>query len=271
MADLLQSLMEQDFGFLQIIADFWHVESPVIDSPQERAALVRRMLEPSTFTRMLSELPEEAGKAISELQQNDGRILWNIFARKFGEVREFGSSRRDREQPYLQSVSAVEILWYRALISRAFMKKSSSLQEFAFIPSDILEQLPPPLITTPLPQLQVNKSHSQDYLAASCSDGILDHGCTILAARRSGELINISNHLLVSKDHKNFLNTLLQSAQILDSNGIPLPEESKQHLESKRGPAWQFLFRSWSTSALFKDLFSISRFDCRKSRRIFTA
>ena len=29
MPDLLQSLMEQDFGFLQIIADFWHVESPV--------------------------------------------------------------------------------------------------------------------------------------------------------------------------------------------------------------------------------------------------
>ena len=149
MADLLQSLMEQDFGFLQIIADFWHVESPVMDSPQERAALVRRMLEPSTFTRMISELPEEAGKAISELQQNEGRILWNIFTRKFGEVREFGSSRRDREQPYLQPVSPVEILWYRALISRAFMKKSGSLQEFAFIPSDILEQLPPPLITSP--------------------------------------------------------------------------------------------------------------------------
>ena len=166
MADLLQSLMEQDIGFLQIIADFWHVESPVMDSPQERAALVRRMLEPSTFARMISELPEEAGKAISELQQNEGRILWNIFTRKFGEVREFGSSRRDREQPYLQPVSPVEVLWYRALISRAFMKKSGSLQEFAFIPSDVLEQLPPPLITSPSPQLQLNKSHSQDYLGA---------------------------------------------------------------------------------------------------------
>ena len=59
MADLLQSLMEQDLGFLQIIADSWHVESPVMDSPQERAALVRRMLEPVTFTRMVAELPEE--------------------------------------------------------------------------------------------------------------------------------------------------------------------------------------------------------------------
>ncbi len=257
MADLIQSLMEQDFGFLRIIADFWHVESPVMDSPQERAALVRRMLEPSIFARMISELPEEAGKAISELQQNEGRILWNIFTRKFGEVREFGSSRRDREQPYLQPVSPVEVLWYRALISRAFMKKSGSLQEFAFIPSDILEQLPPPMITTPLPQLQGNKSHPQDYLATSCSDGILDHCCTLLAARRSGDSVNISNHSQVSKDHENFLKNLLQSAQLLDSNGIPLPEESKQHLESKRGTAWQFLFRSWSTSVLFKDLFSI--------------
>lgn len=257
MADLLQSLMEQDLGFLQIIADSWHVESPVMDSPQERAALVRRMLEPVTFTRMVAELPEEAGKALSELQQNDGRILWNIFIRKFGEVREFGSSRRDREQPYLQPVSPVEVLWYRALISRAFMKKSGSLQEFAFIPSDILEQLPPPLITIPAPQLQANKSHSQDYLAAGCSDGIVDHCCTLLAAKRSGDSVNISNHLQISGDHGNFLNTLLQSAKLLDNNGNPAPEESKQHLESQRGPAWQFLFRSWSTSILFRDLFSI--------------
>jgi hypothetical protein len=257
MADLLQSLMEQDFGFLQIIADFWHVESPVMDSPQERAALVRRMLEPSSFSRVVSELSEEAGKALSDLQQNDGRILWNIFTRKFGEVREFGSSRRDRDQPYLQPVSPVEVLWYRALISRAFMKKSGFLQEFAFIPTDIMEQLPPPLIITPSSQLKINKSHSQDYLAAGCNDGIVDHCCSLLAAYRSGDSVNKSNHLQISNDHENFLNTLLQSAQLLDSYGLPLPEESKQHLESKRGTAWQFLFRSWSTSLPFKDLFSI--------------
>ena len=228
-----------------------------MDSPQERAALVRRMLEPSSFTKMISELPEEAGKALSDLQQNDGRILWNIFTRKFGEVREFGSSRRDREQPYLQPVSPVEILWYRALISRAFMKKSGSLQEFAFIPSDIMEQLPPPLITSHSPQLQINKSPSQDYLAVGCTDGILDHCCTLLAANRSGDSVNKSNHLQISSDHEYFLNTLLQTAKLLDSNGNPTPEETKQHLESPRGPAWQFLFRSWSTSVLFKDLFSI--------------
>ena len=257
MPDLLQSLMEQDFGFLQIVADLWQVESPVMDSPQERAALVRRMLAPLTFSRMLSELPEEAGKAISELQQNDGRIIWNIFTRKFGVVREFGPSRRDREQPYLQPVSSVEILWYRALISRAFMKKSGSLQEFAFIPSDIMEQLPPPLITSPSPQLQINKSHLQDYLAAGCTDEIVDHSCTLLAAKRSGDSVNISNHLQISSDQGNFLNTLIQSAKLLDNNGNPAPEETKQHLESQRGPAWQFLFRSWSTSVQFKDLFSI--------------
>ncbi len=269
MADLLQSLMEQDFGFLQIIADFWHVESPVMDSPQERAALVRRMLEPSTFTKMISELPDEAGKAISELQQNDGRILWNIFTRKFGEVREFGSSRRDREQPYLQPVSPVEILWYRALISRAFMKKSGSLQEFAFIPSDVLEQLPPPLITSPIPQLQFNKSHSQDYLAASCNDGIVDHCCTLLAANRSGDSVNKSNHLHISSDHESFLNPLLVFAKLLDGDGNPTPEEIKQHLESLRGAAWQFLFRSWSTSVLFKDLFSIPDLIVEKADEYF--
>ena len=94
-------------------------------------------------------------------------------------------------------------------------------------------------------------------MAAGCTDGILDHCCTLLAANRSGDSVNKSNHLQISSDHEYFLNTLLQSAKLLDSNGNPTPEESKQHLELPRGPAWQFLFRSWSTSVLFKDLFSI--------------
>jgi hypothetical protein len=137
------------------------------------------------------------------------------------------------------------------------MKKSGSLQEFVFIPSDILEQLPPPLITTQSPQLQVNKYHSKDYLTTSCNDGIVDHCCTLLAANRSGDSVNKSIHLQLSSDHEKFLNNLLLSVKLFDDNSKPNPDESKQHLESQRGTAWQFLYRGWSTSALFKDLFSI--------------
>ena len=39
MPDLLQSLLDQDFGFLQILADTWQVDAPHIDSLPERAAL----------------------------------------------------------------------------------------------------------------------------------------------------------------------------------------------------------------------------------------
>ncbi len=265
MPDLLQSLIDQDFGFIQILADLWQVDAPRVDTLPERAALVRRVLEPETFNSMLAELPENAGRVLAELQQNEGRMLWNTFIRKFGEVREFGSGKREREQPHLHPISPSEVLWYRALISKAFLKRSGVPQEFAFIPSDILEMLPPPAITTiESPSLKVIP-RTTDYLASSSGDDILDQCCTLLAAMRLGITDLQSVHLQISPEQVSFLSSLLKSSQIIDDKGIPSPEETREHLESSRSKAWQFLFRGWSSSSSIRDLFSIPEFTVERA------
>lgn len=265
MPDLLQSLMDQDFGFLQILADIWRVDAPRIDSLAERAAFARRMLEPETFTRMMTSLPESAARVLSELQQNEGRILWNTFTRKFGDVREFGPSKREREQPHLNPISPSEVLWYRALISKAFLKKSGVPQEFAFIPSDILDLLPPPAATVIEPASIKLSPHISDYLAVNMGDSILDHACTLLAAERLGNATQRSTHLPVSPDQIAFLSNLLRSIGILDESGLPSPEHAKDHLESSRSSAWQSLFRGWSSSMSIRDLFSVPEFGVERA------
>lgn len=254
MPDLLQSLMEQDFGFLLIVADFWDVEAPRTDSPMERAAFVRGILEPENFKKVIASLPESAAYALGELQQNEGRIPWNTFTRKYGEVREYGPGKRDREQPYLNPVSVAEVLWYRALIARAFMKKSGMLQEFAFIPSDI-ESLLPPLLALVQPTAAIPvRMESQEYVPVENFDGILDHLCTLLAAKRSGGKVNLSNHLPGSENQVNFMGDLLQAGRLIDADGDLAQDEIKKHLESSRNTAWQDLFRSWSDSRFVNEL-----------------
>lgn len=257
MPDLLQSLLDQDIGYLQIVASFWSADAPQSDSLPERAALARHLLEPSALRQLLADLPENAAQALAELQQNEGRQLWTTFTRKYGIVREFGPGRRDREQPHLNPISPAEVLWYRALISRAFLKKSGLPQEFAFIPSDLLDLLPPPAAQAVSP-LRVSLPTSGEYLPAACGDQILDHACTSLALLRVGKGTDHSNHLPLTPEHTSFVENLLQEAGLLDVNGQPAPEAVKEHLESPRATAWSSLFTRWAISESYDDLSAVS-------------
>ena len=71
-------------------------------------------------------------------------MLWATFVRTFGELRRMGMAKRDRERPDLKPASAVEVLWYRGLVGRAFLSvpPANEPQEYAYIPEDLLPLLP---------------------------------------------------------------------------------------------------------------------------------
>ncbi len=50
-----------------------------------------------------------------------------------------GAGKRDREHPHLKPASTSEVLFYRALIARAFFDTDKGPQEFAYIPDDLFE------------------------------------------------------------------------------------------------------------------------------------
>ena len=142
MPDLAQSLGSYDLGYLHIVAKSWGIDYFARDMQLGLNILVPQLLDESRLKEMFTSLPGEARTAIGDLLDNDGRITWSLFTRRYGEVREMGPGRRDRERPDLDPVSTAETLFYRAIIGRAFFETPDGGEEYAFIPDDIRIILP---------------------------------------------------------------------------------------------------------------------------------
>ena len=141
MPDLFDSLLKQDIGHLRIIAEFWGLELDSKSADAAREKLTVSLLDPKLLAELIDTLPPEADSAITYLVNVGGRIPWPTFTRKFGDIREAGAGKRDREKLHLKPASAAEILYYRGLLARAFFDTEKGPQEFAYIPDDLLSLL----------------------------------------------------------------------------------------------------------------------------------
>ncbi|NJD59506.1 MAG: hypothetical protein C3F13_04010 [Anaerolineales bacterium] len=254
MPTLSESLQGRDLGHLQIIANLWDIELTEQDPRRAIRQIATLMVNASVVDRMCNNLPDQAKVALNDLIQHNGRLAWAQFSRLYGEVREMGSARRDREQPYEQDPSITEMLWYRALIGRAFFDSPAGVDEFAFIPDDLIKVIPTPagMDEPTIARLAA----AQDY-ANICfaSDRLLDQSCTLLAALRVGMSILdrygfLGGEILTTK----FLTALLDSADLLDKAGGPAPEPVRLFLEAKRGDALLQLYKAWKQSKAINEL-----------------
>lgn len=254
MPNLIQSLQNFDLGYLRILATLWGLELRTSEARVAVDQLVQEICNPQLVAEILESLPNEARQALDDLLRNGGRLPWPQFTRQYGLVREMGSGRRDRERPYLEPVSTAEILWYRALIARAFFDSPSGPEEFAYIPDDLIELMSPPLYqhVVPLGHRADPREYAQEVLV---SNRILDDCCTLLAALRIGlpaERVN-----LVAPEGevlRPILQGLLDSAGLLDENGIPQPEPTRLFLEASRGESLVKLVQAWVNSQTFNEL-----------------
>jgi hypothetical protein len=186
--DLSQSLQQADPGFLRIIFELWGVEPDQSEEGKTpgRDTLLKQipsLLESGRALKMVESLPGEARQALDDLLRNQGNLRWPMFTRRYGAVREMGAGRRDRVQPHLNPASPAEVLWYRALVARAFLGTPDGPQEFAYIPGDLLELLPAPRLDQATP-LGRPASPSERLHIIPALDHILDNSCTLLAALR---------------------------------------------------------------------------------------
>lgn len=271
MPDLFHSLLKQDIGHLRIIAELWGVELDSTESEGALEELSASLLEPDLLSEILDTLSPEADAAIDALVSSGGRIPWPMFIRKYGEIREAGAGKRDREKLYLQPTSATEILYYRGLLARAFFDTKKGPQEFAYIPDDLFkflsqrdvesvsenEQEAPSLRDSVAEQPPLGRAASpgekgQEIVA---NDSILDDATTLLAALRLG--IDPPP----TKIPTNILRALLQSANLLRES-TPQPEPVKTFLESSRGEALTFLQSAWVESESFNELWLMPGLIC---------
>jgi hypothetical protein len=273
MPDLFHSLLKQDIGHLRIIAEFWGLELDSITVDEAREELSAALLDAELATELIDSLSPQADSALHALVDEGGRIPWATFARKYGDVREMGAGKRDRERPHLKPSSTSETLYYRGLLARAFFDTEKGPQEFAYIPDDLLELLnnifyeeeaeetsASPVKPSNLPNVVETTEalgrpaspgeRGRDILA---SDLILDDATTYLAAVRMGRNIESASLLAITQEQAPILQSLLVNANLIKDN-IPQAEAVKSFLECPRGEALKMLQEAWVESTSFNEL-----------------
>jgi hypothetical protein len=262
MPDLLQSLYKRDIGHLRIVASLWGVELTASETEAAAVELSVALLDPELDREIVDSLPADARSALAALAEAGGKIPWAAFARQFGEIREAGPGRRDREQVYLNPVSVSEVLFYRALLARAFFDTPSGLQEFAYIPDDLRELIqheghkePQGRIFEPFVSVVLKEREPLGRPATlkerahliPASDRLLDDAVTLLAALRM-DMAPPETSVPARVVH-----AFLQAAGILAGNE-PRGEKVKAFLEMPRREALSMLAEAWQSSETFNEL-----------------
>jgi hypothetical protein len=264
MPDLFTSLQKQDLGHIRNVAGMWGLELASNETDAALKELCVSLLDPDLLAEILEALSPEARNALEALAAKNGRIPWAEFTRRFGEIREMGAGKRDRENPHLNPASTAETLYYRALLARAFFNTANGPQEFAFIPDELLKLLNredrqereerTEKSFAPLAGLAVNPeplgrpaSPGEKAHALPSDDFILDDATTYLAALRLGiEPPETDVPQVV-------LEGFLRAAKIILKSG-PKPEKVKAFLEAPRHEALKMLAEAWLESDSFNEL-----------------
>ncbi len=254
MPDFAESLQGKDLGHLHIIAQLWGTGLADQEAQSGILQLKKVLLSVSMVDKMISSLGREIKVALDDLCQHSGRLLWAQFSRTYGEVREMGPAKRDRERPFENPISVAEALWYRGLVARAFFDTSSGPEEFAYIPDDLLALFPQTAIT--ISTLVGRPASAADYAQIyQANDRILDHTSTYLAAMRVGITLPDAFHTAAGEElTSGFIKALLSSAGLVDEGGNPFSETTRQFLEARRGEALLQLFRAWKQSTRINEL-----------------
>lgn len=265
MPNLVQSLQARDLGHLRIVAGLWGVELVSAQNEAVRKELTTALLDPGLVNEIVDTLGAGARSALDGLVEAGGKMPWAAFARQFGEIREAGPGRRDREQVYLNPVSAAETLFYRAFLARAFFDTPGGAQEFAYIPDDLLDLIRHNSTLTPA-HFPVGEGDGKGKGAGRteeplgrpanpkerehpipATDGLLDDATTFLAALRLG--LEPPEMRVPAGVIKEFL-----KAAGMVSGETARPEQVKSFLEMPRLQALNLLTKGWRESETFNEL-----------------
>ena len=252
MPDLYHTLLKYDLGHLRIIAGLWGLELDSSDADSAAEELSASLLDFEAVRETIDILSADARAALFSLVESSGKMEWASFARKFGEIREMGEAKRDRERPHLRPTSLAENLFYRGLIAKAFFDTAKGAQEFAYIPEDLLE-----IINEEIKEESASKTGEkmaeplgrlatpvEKTFEIPTSDHILDDATTFLAAMRIGKS---------DRQFEPRLQALLTTAKILRKNE-PQADAVKSFLEASRADALKMLVEAWQSSQTFDEL-----------------
>lgn len=249
MRTLLQTLQDHDPGYLRVVAELWGIElAPGADAGSLAEAVLAALDQLA--------LPPPAQQALEALQRAGGRLSWEQLNRRFGPLREMGAGRRDRLKPWREPVSALEMLWYRGLLGRAFADSPLGPQEFGFIPTDLHQRLPAPSAG---PGAPLGKPAPAPRRERGATSHAVDDATTLLAYLRRSPTPVKEDEKQLDLARKQLQPFLLQpqALELLLTlvSGLPgSPQQLKRFLTDDRGRSLAWLQRAWRESTAWNDL-----------------
>lgn len=252
MPTILETIREYDEDILIMIAEAWGIEIEFKEKKKTAEHIAAHIGQDQIMKEVFPSLQEKSQKALRALSKEKGEIPWDQFTRKFGELREMGAGRRERERPDRTPVSVTEALFYRALVGRAFFETSQGLREFAFIPDEFFRFLKPAITQN---KQDLIRPIAANYVEKKLltNDNIIDYATTVLAGLRIGippEELSAFTPVIPYY----FLIALLGESKLITTHSELNSEKVKQFLEADRGVALGQLVQAWEASQEINEL-----------------
>ncbi len=254
---LEQALQDHELITLRVIGEWWELELAGSDKGTCVKALAA-MLAQLDIVQEMAYLPAEDASALSELVSHGGRVPVNAFSREHGEVRLMGPGRLERDEPWLDPVSAAESLWYRGLLYRGFDETGEGMIEFYYLPQELLAKFPQSsqaaAIEAP-PPAALNPAPAPERFNPAVTEAV-DDLTTLLAlaqltSLQLGQAIWSQRLVNPDSDRRSLLVTLATETGLLRmvEGGLRPARASVDWLKQSREAQLRFLADGWSSSA----------------------
>ncbi len=288
MPNLEHALRDYDPVMLAVIAARWDIDLESHSVTDIRGALLQVMLDPNAAAAVWDRLDDEQRGAMQILLGARGTMAAPKFYRLYGEIREMGPGRLEREKLYLDPASVAEALYYRGLIARGFDEAAAGPQAVIYVPSDLArvlpahrtgfdlsqadeDDLPPDEDDEPLPEGWSSPADQPEEIWAADTT-LVDDLATVLAylqvaaveARPDGQLppshLDTLRHFLLKPedDRLAFLLGLARALGLLaPRDGLlkPVSHNARRWLEAPRSEQVRLLAAGWRETTDFNELF----------------
>lgn len=141
MKDLYRCLDEYRTPMLHAIAQMWGMTLSTDNEPEMVAELAGAMTSHGRLRALVDGLDNESRDILSDLVREGGQMPGHRLTLLHGQIRRFGPARLERERPWEAPENALEALYFRGLVYRAYGQIGSHTGEIFLIPEQFLAPL----------------------------------------------------------------------------------------------------------------------------------
>lgn len=278
MLSLQPTLLDYDPGLVEIIAHRWDVDLASLDKRDAVERLAAVMLDPARAAAEWARLNDaERGALQTLLGAPDRKMAEAQFSRIFGEIRQMGPGRREREKPHLNPISIAETLYFRGLLATGFDQGKTGMQAFVYVPPDLAAVLPAHETgfdleaEEPPPDAWQQPSRFEPDQVRAANTGLVDNMTTLLAhlqnepvtteaATQVAALHAALEPHWIGERHPAMTALAIHLAGsmglVAADKGLfkPVPAHARHWLEDTRPAQVRALAEAWRNCTLFNDL-----------------